>query len=181
MQSLSYMRYIILMTLGVFITSTLHSQTDSSLYANHGKAGFRASGFGSSVTIELPCWISPNATLAPTFSLRSIQRSGTELSLGVSFRQYIGDNQVKPFAGLAADIEYMRQYVSSSSTSTARTVLSPGASLIGGADYFVTPRFSVGVQAQLSFRVIDHNSQLSTESTRNVFSTGSALAVGVYF
>lgn len=157
------MKKIIILTFFCLITATAFAQNRP----GKGTKGLAASIQGNQTNILLPIWTSQETVIAPVVGIRYEADIATNLNLGVQSRFYrtLG-RDFAHYLGVQGLIQHRSPDVGDDQTD-----LIIGGT--GGGEYFLNPRFSLGVEAQLNLFLRDGNN--------NILATGAAITGTYYF
>jgi hypothetical protein len=134
---------------------------------DEGSIGISASFQGNQTNLMLPIWTTEDIVIAPVFGVVHEADSFTTLNLGVKPRFYrdLGSNFASYF-GFQGLLQYTSPEVGDEITNFLL-----GAN--GGGEYYLSNRFSVGVEGQLNLLIRDN--------TENRLATGAAVTASYYF
>ena len=132
-----------------------------------GTLGLRASLQSGQSTLEIPIWVSDNLVVAPQVGIVNEEDNFTSLTLGVKprFYQSLGNDYASYLGGLLA-----LQLVS---PDVGDEITDIQIGVNGGGEYFLDPRFSLGVEGRLNWLLRDNDS--------NRLATGAAVTGTFYF
>lgn len=144
-------------------------------------------GFGLSASVQagqfdlaLPYWAGSSFALVPSVGFEMGQDVGFDVRLGVAARFYQRVGQIAPYGGLRAGLLFF---------SPAENEFGPDPEstmdfLIGvmyGAEAFLLPQFSLGVEAQLNAtKSAEASMRFGNPGNLNL-NTGAAVTATVYF
>lgn len=144
------------------------------------RLGLTASMQGPQLGIMMPVWLGNSFTLAPAIDFKYAQDIGSDLAVALVPKYYFRTEGVAPFisarAGAAFSFPAEGNHLSEQENTT---------DLLGGlgfgAEYFFTPRFSAGVEAQANFTKSDENSSRFGNAGALNFNTATAASISIYF
>ncbi len=169
MRSLPRGKYFLL-TLTLVLFSSL-----SSGYAQGEEVtrsfGLTGSLQGGQTTILVPLWLGDMLTLAPGFSLRWVDGGTTNIAVQVTPRLYFDMNRIAPYITGTIGVMFNMPNVGANTTN-----LMLGIGL--GGEYFINPKFSMGVEAGLMGMVSNINVSGARTSMVN---SATAVHANVYF
>ena len=128
--------------------------------------------------ILLPIWLGEKFVLAPAFDLKFVDKTGTEFSFGLAPRFYFNHEKLAPYFGLK--VGTIMNFPSSDNDIDAK-IFDILAGLAFGAEYFLTDRLSVGVEAQGNFTISDKDSDRFGNPGGLNFNTATMVSVTIYF
>jgi len=169
------MKKLFFLFAGILLVSFVTSKNMYAQELSHGNFGISAAFNGLQGDILFPIWAGNYNTIAPTIGVMSIGDNYTDLSLGLVFHHYIPYSQnFSPFLGLRGGA-----LIGMPSTGDGTTDYFFGVN--GGGEYFFSPQFSVGIEAQLNFTFSDdHSARFGNPGGTN-FNTGSVIFAAIYF
>jgi len=141
--------------------------------------GLSGSIQGSQFGISIPIWIGEKFVLAPSFSIKQVERSGGDYSFALSPRYYFKTEKLAPYAGLKLGALFNKLDSESDNSSNFKVDYLFG--LAFGAEYFLSPNFSFGVEAQANLTKSSENSYRFGNPGGLVFNTGTMITASVYF
>ena len=136
--------------------------------------GIAASLQGVQSDILVPIWLSDHVVLAPSVGLLTASSISTDLAIGLNVRYYFSNHQFAPYTGLRfGELIALPENGSSVSDMIVGVML--------GGEYYLHPRFALGVEAQLTFaKSAGSSNRFGNPGGTNV-STGTALLATYYF
>lgn len=161
---------VVFLTIFISVSNTIPAQELS-----HGNFGISAVFNSTQGDILFPIWVGGYNTIAPSIGVVNIQDQFTDLSLGLVYHHYFPFNKnFAPFLGLRGGALLGTP---ESGNGTTDYLLGVG----GGGEYFLSPNFSVGIEAQLNFTFSDEKSVRFGNPGRTNINTGSVIFASVYF
>ncbi|MFQ5651887.1 MAG: hypothetical protein ACE5IY_18270 [bacterium] len=146
-------------------TGTLQSQERS--VERH--LGLTASIQSTQTAILVPIWMGDKLTVAPGIALSYVENTGTTFTLLLVPRFYLQMKRVAPYISANVGVSFIDP--------TGPADLTDFLFGIGfGGEYFINPKFSLGVEAMVNGRVAD----ISGAKTMSI-STGTGVHANVYF
>ena len=133
------------------------------------KFGLTASLQGGQTTILVPLWLGDRLTVAPGFSLLWVDGGTTNIGLMVTPRLYFDMNRIAPY--ISGTVGVMLNMPNGGGDTTS-LILGIGL----GGEYFINPKFSMGVEARLNGAVADISGANNLSMT-----TATAVLANVYF
>jgi len=123
----------------------------------------------SQTSILVPIWVNPMLTIAPGFSFSYLENSGSRIGFFLMPRIYLDMRRVAPYLAIrvGAHINAPKR-----ARNTTDFLLGGGF----GGEYFINPRFSLGVEAIVDGQIID----LGTGNNIKL-DTSAAVHANVYF
>jgi hypothetical protein len=119
--------------------------------------------FGVSSTIQsgqlgisMPVWLGEKFVLAPAVDFKYAEKVGTDISIGVAPRFYLKKEKLAPYWGFR--IGTLINIPASDNEVDDQTKLDILAGLNFGGEYYLSDRFSVGIEAQGNLTKSDKNS-----------------------
>lgn len=128
--------------------------------------------------ISLPIWVTKNVVIAPVFQIASAQNIGTDFAIGIVPRYYFKTEKVSPYIGLKAGIANFNPSSKNLIDKSSKDII---VGLAGGAEYFFTEKFSMGVEAQLNFTKSGIDSYRFGNPDGMNFNTATMISATVYF
>jgi hypothetical protein len=162
----------VIFVLFIFISTISFSQE-----AYKRTVGLTTSFHQGDFGIQIPFWVDQRTTIAPYFSVKSISEAGTDFAVGVIPKMYISMDKLAPYVGIKLGAVFYNPPDGSTSENTTDFF---GGFAFGG-DYFLDPRFCIGVEAQLNLAVSDENSSRFGNPGGNNFNTGMAINASIFF
>ncbi|MFZ4797559.1 MAG: hypothetical protein ACOYMA_08685 [Bacteroidia bacterium] len=138
-------------------------------------AGIQSNQYG----ISMPVWVSDKVVLEPYIGLKYINKVGSELSLGFTPKYYFKNEKIAPYIGLGLGLVSYKPADENVINKIATTSFVSG--FLFGIDYFLDPKFSIGVQAQGNFLFPNGSSYQMGIENNVIFNTASAVVVSIYF
>ncbi len=146
---------------------------------NKRTIGLSANVQSNQLGISLPIWVNQKIVIEPFFGIQNVSKVGTDLSIGFSPKYYLKNEKIAPYLGLGLGLI---RYIPSNDNAIAKNASNDYlSSLLFGIDYFIDPKFSVGLQAQGNFAFPDNNSNRFGSTGNSTFNTATALLVSLYF
>ena len=104
--------------------------------------------------------------------------SKLELGTGVFFLKQVGAN-VELIAGgkVRIDLDSTKNKDVPANTDTSDSFWGWGIAAVGGAEYYFSPRFALGVEAELGF----HSAEVATDVRESTIETASFVTAKVFF
>ncbi len=161
----------------IFITlfSVLYSNISSAQQLSHGSFGISAAFNGTQGDILIPIWLNNNNSLAPAIGVVNIGKSYTDLSIALVYHHYFPYSEsFSPLLGFRGGA-----LLGLPDPGTGTTDYLFG--LAGGGEYFFSPNFSIGIEAQLNFSFSDKRSARFGNPGGTTINTGSVIFAAVYF
>lgn len=146
MRSLECRGKYVLLTLALVIFASLNSG-----YAQEEmtrKFGLTGSLQGGQTTILVPLWLGDRLTVAPGFSLLWVDGGTTNIGLQVTPRLYLDMNRIAPYISGTVGVMINMPNVGGDTTNL---ILGIGL----GGEYFINPKFSMGVEARLNGAILN--------------------------
>lgn len=167
MRSLERRGKYVLLTLALVIFASLNSvYAQGEITRKFGLTGFFQ---GGQTTILVPLWLGDRLTVAPGFSLLWVEGGTTNIGWQVTPRLYFSMNRIAPYiSGTVGVILNMPN----GGGDTTSLILGVGF----GGEYFINPKFSMGVEARLNGAVTDISGANNLSIT-----TATAVHANVYF
>lgn len=166
-------RVIILTLLVIFVAlTTVFSQTTR-------KIGLSGSLQSNQLGISLPMWLGEKFVLAPSVGFQYAEKIGSDLSIGLSPRFYLKNEQLAPYFGLKVGASMNMPASDNTIDNTTKVDLLGG--LAFGAEYFIAEHFSLGVEAQGNFTKSDKNSNRYGNPDGLNFNTATMVSATIYF
>lgn len=151
----------------------------SSFSQNKGKIGLSGTIQGSQLGISVPMWLGENFVLAPSFSLCSVEKTGTDLSFGLAPRFFFQHRRIFPYFGLKAGAYAF--VPSKENTVNDEKLIDIYSGMAFGGEFFVSEYFSFGVEAQGNFTKSAKNSERFGNPDGINFSTATMVYATLYF
>ncbi|MFQ5638569.1 MAG: hypothetical protein ACE5IR_11310, partial [bacterium] len=126
------------------------------------------------VEILVPLWLGDTMVLAPGLGFIYVENVGMDVRLVLAPRFYLSMHRVAPYFG--ARVAVLLNLPDTGSNTTDFLI---GA--VFGGEYFVNPKFSFGVEAQVNGTISDNASTRFASPGAITISTGAAAHVNVYF
>ncbi|MFN3557070.1 MAG: hypothetical protein ACK4VN_14015 [Bacteroidales bacterium] len=145
----------------------------------NGKVGLSGTIQGPQLGISIPIWLAPNAVLAPGLDIRYAETVGTDVSIGLAMRSYIKVETLSPYWGVKLGSVFFNP--SSEQNTDLKTRIDLIGGLAFGAEYFISPHFSLGLEAQGNFTKSDENSLRFGNPGGLNFNTATMVMATVYF
>jgi len=167
MRSLERRGKYALLTLALVIFASLNSG-----YAQEEmtrRFGLTGSLQGGQTTILVPLWLGDRLTVAPGFNLLWIDGGTTNIGLQVTPRLYFDMNRIAPY--ISGTIGVLLN-MPNGGGDTTNLILGIGM----GGEYFINPKFSMGVEARLNGAVADFSG-----ANNLTIITATAVHANVYF
>jgi hypothetical protein len=125
--------------------------------------------------IMLPYWLDDKTVIAPAIGMQYVQDAGTDVAVGFAFKCYSTIKRVTPYYGVRIGV--MAAFAEGEGESKTDLL----AGLLYGAECFVLPQFSIGIEAQLNLtKSADNSSRFGNPGGINV-NTAAALLASIYF
>lgn len=156
----------------VLLTGSVASAASSDMPVK--KIGMTASLAGADLGIMVPIWIKPSLSVLPFIRFLSAEDLGHETALGAKIRLHKEvDTDFFPYIGAGVGTYY----------STAATVkaIDRVVGMLLGAEYFVKPRVSLGLESQVTASFSDENSYRFGNPGKKNINTASLVYFSVYF
>lgn len=129
--------------------------------------------------ILLPMWLEERFVLAPAFDFKFAENIGTEFSIGIIPRWYFNDEMFAPYFGLK--IGTIINIPSSKNEIDTDTKADIIGGVAFGVEYFLTEKFSFGVEAQGNITKSDkYSSRFGNPDGINI-NTATMISATVYF
>lgn len=146
---------------------------------NKRTIGLSANVQSNQLGISLPIWVNQKIVLEPFIGIQSVSNIGTDLSIGLIPKYYFKNEKFAPYLGMGLGIiRYIPSNDNAISKSASNDFL---GSLLFGIDYFIEPKFSVGIQAQGNCAIPSDNSNRFGSMGNNSFNTATVILVSLYF
>jgi hypothetical protein len=169
------MRASLLLLAALFLTSHAAAQTEPA-----PGIGLSASVQAGQFDIALPVWTSPSLALIPSVGFDLAQDVGTDLRVGLAARFYRRVAEVSPYFGVRGGLLRFSPAEPEDGPELDSTI----DFLVGGAfgaEAFLLPAFSLGVEAQLNATFsAEESARFGNPGNLNV-NTGAAVTATVYF
>ena len=166
MRSLERRGKYVLLTLALVIFASLNS---GYAQGETRKFGLTGSLQGGQTTILVPLWLGDRLTVAPGFSLMWVDGGTTNIGLQVTPRLYLDMNRVAPYISGTVGVMLNMPNIGGDTTNL---ILGIGL----GGEYFINPKFSMGVEARLNGTILN----ISGGSVASM-TTATAVHANVYF
>lgn len=116
--------------------------------------------------------------MAPAISVLYVEGFGVDLGLGLSPRFYFSSEEVAPYIGFkfATFLQFPDTY-----GAEVEVIADFLFGLTMGGEYFLNPKFSIGVEAQGNLTLSDNRSRRFGNVGRTTFNTETAIFAAVYF
>jgi hypothetical protein len=137
--------------------------------------GLSASIQGGQLDIILPIWAGDKVVIAPAFNFVYVEDAGVDVGIGIVPRFYLQMDKVAPYVGGRAGA--FLGLPSGSAEDTTDWLLG----LAFGGEYFLNPKFSVGVEAQANCTISDDLSDRFGNPGGLSLNTATAVFASVYF
>lgn len=144
-------------------------------------------GFGLSASVQsgqldilLPYWSGERFAVVPGFGFTFAQDVGTDVRAGVAARLYQRRGQVAPYGGLQAGVLFFSP-AESDFNPDPDSAVDFFVGVLYGAEAFLMPKFSLGVEAQLNVSVSAEESLRFGNPGNLNLNTGAAVLATVYF
>lgn len=141
----------------------------------HSSFGITAAVNATQGDLLFPMWTDNYNLVAPSIGLVNIEKSYTDLSLGLAYHHYF--RYKENFAPFISGRVGLLLYLPASGTETSDYF----AGLGGGGEYFFSSNFSIGVEAQLNFVFSGENSLRFGNPGGTNINTGTVIFASVYF
>lgn len=168
------MKRVIILTLFVIFVActTLFSQTTR-------KIGLSGSLQSNQLGISLPIWLDKDFVLAPSVGFQYAEKVGSDLSVGLSPRFYLKNEQIAPYVGIKVGASFNMPDSDNAISQTTTVDVLGGVAF--GAEYFISDHFSLGVEAQGNGTKSDKNSNRYGNPGGLNFNTATMVSATVYF
>lgn len=159
----------------VFYFFNLTAIAQSSNSETHSGVGLTASLQSEQLDFLIPIWISNKAILAPSFSFISAQDVGSDLGLGLVFKNYLGEiEDAVPYVALKGGAIFG---IPNEGDTITDFLFGAGF----GGEYFFQPKFSIGIEIQGNLSISDEGSFRFGNPGNVNFNTATALTASIYF
>ncbi len=168
------MKKILIITSAImFPFLSLSAQTNSD--ENERSIGITASLQSEQLDFLIPIWTSERLVIAPNISFISAQDIGSDLSLGLTFKNYLKDiEDAVPYVAFRGGAIFG---IPSDGDTIADFLVGAGF----GGDYFFKPKFSIGIEIQGNLSISDEGSFRFGNPGNMNFNTATALTASIYF
>lgn len=169
------MRFPIFLLVALFSTPLATAQTEPA-----PGVGLSASVQAGQFDIALPVWTGPSLAIVPSVGFDFAQDVGTDLRFGLAARFYRRVAEVAPYVGLRGGVLFFSPAERENGPELDSTV----DFLVGGAfgaEAFLLPAFSLGVEAQLNATFSAEESARFGNPGNVNLNTGAAVTATVYF
>lgn len=165
-------KFVVSIFLVLFLFKTSFSQTDS-------KVGLTAIVQDVQLGFNLPIWVGDKTVLAPSIDFTTAEDVGTDIGLGVGFRFYRKVEKLSPYAGIriGALINSPSNNNALNTEQTTDWIFGP----IFGGEYFLSERFSFGVEGQGNIAFSDEESNRFGNPGNVNFNLGTVFMATIYF
>ncbi len=165
-------KVILIVSITVLSISTINAQSSDN---EDRSVGLTATLQSEQLDFLIPIWVSEKVVLAPSFSFISAQDVGSDLGLGLVFKNYLGEiEDAVPYLTVRGGA-----VIGMPNEGDNITDLIFGAGF--GGDYFFKPKFSVGIEIQGNLTVSDEGSFRFGNPGNVNFNTATALTASIYF
>ena len=137
--------------------------------------GLSASIQGGQLDIILPIWAGNRVIIAPAFNILYVEDAGVDLGVGIAPRFYLQMDRVAPYIG--GRVAAFFNLPSGNGKETTDWLL--GLAL--GGEYFLNPKFSIGVEAQANFTISDDLSGRFGNPGGLTLNSATAIFASIYF
>ncbi len=137
--------------------------------------GLSASVQGGQLDIILPIWVGSKIVIAPAFSVVYVEDAAIDLGVGIAPRFYLRTGRVAPYIGGRAAAFFLMP------SGNAQNITDWLLGLTLGGEYFLDPKFSIGVEAQANFAISDDFSGRFGNPGGLSLNTATAIFVSIYF
>ena len=169
-------RLIALAYLFLMPTAVIYSQDTTAFKRTIGiGASIQSSEFG----ITIPIWITKNFVLAPAIGLSYAETVSTDVAFGLMPKYYFKTDKFAPFI----DIKFaaIMNYPSKDNTIDDEKELDYLGGIGFGAEYFFSPHFSFGVEAQANMTISDKDSDRYGNPDGVNMNLATAVIANIYF
>jgi hypothetical protein len=137
--------------------------------------GLSASIQGGQLDVILPVWAGNKVVIAPAFNIVYVEDAGVDLGIGIAPRFYLQMDNVAPYIG--GRVGTFFNLPSGNAKNSTDWLLG----LAVGGEYFLNPKFSLGVEAQTNFAISDDLSGRFGNPGGLSLNTAAAVFASVYF
>ena len=137
--------------------------------------GLSASVQGGQLDIILPIWAGNKIVIAPAFSVVYFEDAAIDLGVGIAPRFYLRTGRVAPYIGGRVAAFFLMP------SGNAQDITDWLLGLALGGEYFLDPKFSIGVEAQVNFAISDDLSGRFGNPGGLSLNTATAIFVSIYF
>lgn len=141
-------------------------------------AGISATIQTAQYGVMIPFWIGKHFSVAPAFDFQWGDKIGTDYAIGIIPKFYFSTKKLSPYFGLRGGFaSFVPTKDNESETRTTDWI----AGLAFGAEYFIDPRFSIGVELQGNATKSDKNSMRFGNPGNWNFNLATMVSANVYF
>src|SRR5688572_3447792 len=146
----------------------------------HRKFGLSANIQNSETGLTFPIFITQKFVLAPSVGLLYAEGVGKDISVGLVPKIYFQTERFAPYMALRVGAIFNRPEGASDNPAFKNTpdILT---GLAGGAEYFLIPNFSFGVEGQFNVALPAETSMRFGRAGGVVASLGTAVTANIYF
>ena len=148
--------------------------------SEHRKFGLSANIQNSELGLSLPIFLTQKFVIAPSFGFTYAEGIGSDISFGLMPKKYFSTDRFAPYMALRLGAVYNRPD-GGVSTSEEKNKFDLLGGLAGGAEYFLIPNFSFGVEGQLNMAFPHETSVRFGTQGGIVASLGTAVTANIYF
>jgi hypothetical protein len=163
-----------IVSLAIAFTVIIVAEARSQETPPKGSVGITASLQGGQFDILVPWWLGETFSLAPGIGIAWMQDLSTNISLGIVPRFYLRKERIATYVGARAGV-----LLTSPAEGESTTDILVGGSL--GGEYYLDPRFCLGVEAQLNATINDERSATFGNPGNININTAAAVFATVYF
>ena len=159
----------------LFLLSVIQCKSQDT---SHRIAGFSATIQNAQYGIMIPIWISKNISVAPALDFQWGDDIGTDYAVGIVPKFYVSTKRLAPYICIKGGFA---SFVPAKGNHSQIRTLDWLAGLGLGAEYFIDPRFSFGVEIQGNFTKSDKNSLRFNNPGKWNFNLATMVSANVYF
>jgi hypothetical protein len=141
-------------------------------------AGISATIQTAQYGIMIPVWIGKHVSIAPAFDFRWGDKIGADYAIGIIPRFYFSTSKLSPYLGLRGGFA---SFVPASDNDSETRTTDWIAGLAFGAEYFIDPRFSIGIELQGNATKSDKNSMRFGNPGNWNFNLATMVSANMYF
>jgi hypothetical protein len=140
------------------------------------KIGLSASLQNVTYGIQVPIFLTQKIVLAPVIGLRHAEKVGTDVTIALEPKYYYSTNRFAPYS-----IIMLGAVINKSASDSQEKKVDILAGIGTGAEYFLIPNFSFGVEAQLVGTFADENSNRFGNPGGMNLNLASVVTANIYF
>ncbi|MCF8302041.1 MAG: hypothetical protein K9I94_02100 [Bacteroidales bacterium] len=144
-----------------------------------GTVGLGASLQSGQYDITVPFWIGEKTVLVPSFLVNIAQGVGTDFGIALAPRYYLSKGKLAPYVTLRAGV--ITNVPSADNEAQNENLIDWIGGIGTGGEYFVSPQFSIGVEAQGNVTNSDARSYRFGNPGNTNFNLSTSVSVNIYF